>query len=142
MELPVKLADRRLFWLLITPLMLWWLTLNIENEFLTSLHRSGLLTAFLWVDMIVLALWLKLRERLLEASALKQSHQWLFLLVIPIAILGFVFDQGGVLANLSRNRPVAGFSLQALVVLAFGYAMWRLAYSRKSPTLSNERSQR
>ena len=142
MELRVKLADRRLFWLLITPLILWWLTLNIENEFLTSLHRSGLLTAFLWVDMIVLVLWLKLRERLLEASPLKQSHQWLFLLVIPIAILGFVFDQRGVLANLFRNQRVAGFSVQALVVLAFGYAMWRLAYSGKSPTLNNEKSQR
>jgi hypothetical protein len=143
MRLSAKLFDRRWFWLLITPLMFFWLIpLNTGNGFLLKVQRSTLVLGFMMANRILLGAWLKYRERLFQGVGLKQGHRWVFLaLVIPVAIFILIpstlkpefFDR------MYRINPVLGFSLQALMVLACGYLLWGCAYSLRENGIETQK---
>jgi len=143
MRLSAKLFDRRWFWLLITPLMFFWLIpLSTGNGFLLKVQRSSLVLGFIVADMILLGAWLKYRERLFQGVGLKQGHRWVFFaLVIPVAIFIVIpsmlkldfFDR------MYKTNPVLGFSLQALMVLVCGYLLWGSAYSLRENGIETQK---
>jgi hypothetical protein len=132
MRLSAKLSDRRWFWVLITPVMFFGLMpRETGNEFLLKIQRISLLPYF--VSFLSLLAWLAYRQHLSKEVSSVQVNWWLatFLDLLKGTFMAFMgLIMFGWMDKVYDRNPVVGYSLQAALVLAVGYMMWRVVYWR------------
>ena len=134
MRLSAELFDRRWFWILVMPVMLYWLVpWKTNNAFLLNLHRSSLLLNLALVTSLLLFVWLALRERLFDGVPPVGENWWLSTLLDLLKGTFFAFLSlivGSLMGKIYDRNSMLAYSLQVAAVLTFGYAMWRIVYLR------------
>jgi drug/metabolite transporter (DMT)-like permease len=129
----MKLYDRRLFWLLVTPCMLWWVVNPIHQVF-----RQNLLVKMLvFFNTALLIGWLKYREHLFRGVERRGIERWCFYVLAAIGVSWIAAASLGraQLEAIDLETPTVGLLIRATAAVVLVAYMWLWGHIKTEPDL-------
>jgi drug/metabolite transporter (DMT)-like permease len=127
----MKLSDRRLFWLLVTPCMLWWVAIPTHQV----PSQTFLIKMLMFLNTVLLVGWLKYREHLFKGVERRGMERWAFYLLLAVGLVWIAASslERQQLYAIEREAPIAGLLIRATAALVFIAYMWLWGHVRTEP---------
>ena len=137
----MKLSDRRLFWLLVTPCALWWVVIPTHQV----PSQTFLVKMLMFLNTVLLIGWLKYREHLFKDVKRHGIERWSFYLLAAVGVAWIAAASLGrqQLETIERETPLVGLVIRTTAALVFMAYMWlwgHVKLSRTQVTTSGEKS--
>jgi hypothetical protein len=123
----MRVADRRWFWVLVIPAMLYWIFFPTV-EALGIFHRTLLGDALIFLNTVLLVGWLKYREHLFRSYDRQGGDRWLFYLLAALSVMWMITAvvERRALDSLNLDRPMVAVLVRAgaAAVLIAYMSLW------------------
>jgi hypothetical protein len=123
----MKVSDRRCFWVLVTPAMLYWV-ISPTLQALGVFRRNLLSDTLIFLNTALLICWLKYREHLFRGHDRQGRERWVFYLLAALSVIWVTTAalQRRALEGLTQERPLLGMMIRtgAAVVLIAYMSLW------------------
>ncbi|HSK44973.1 MAG TPA: hypothetical protein VLA83_13925 [Candidatus Binatia bacterium] len=127
----MKLSDRRLFWLLVTPCTLWWVVIPTHQV----PSQTFLVKMLMFLNTVLLIGWLKYREHLFKGVERRGVERWSFYLLAAVGVAWIAAASLGrqQLEVIEHAAPTVGLLVRTTAALVFIAYMWLWGHVRTEP---------
>jgi drug/metabolite transporter (DMT)-like permease len=127
----MKLYDRRFFWLLVTPWVLWWVFIPSYQV----ARQAFLVKMLMFLNTVLLIGWLKYREHLFRGIERSGRERWFsyFLAAIGVAWIASASLGRQQMEALDRESPAVGLLIRTTAALIFIAYMWLWGHVKTEP---------
>jgi len=127
----MRLYDRRLFWLLVAPWILWWVVIP---PYQVS-RQTVLVKMLIFLNTALLIGWLKYREHLFRGVERRGIERWSFYLLAVMGVAWIAVASLGhhQLEAIDREAPTVGLLIRTTAALVLIAYMWLWGHVKTEP---------